>query len=151
MRRKLHTRAPRPAAVGLSPPGNDEGPNGAYGRAPKEQSKAEKPKSTQPKSAPQGPIRIPRHCIGCGVPTVPGALVVGIEHSVTGEIAWACKACAQRASDSDLFSQQLLACIGSGVTLPEMRDSFALYGFDMPTTDVERGRVMARVFGGPVA
>ena len=143
--------APKPADVGLRPHVNDEGPTGANGQAPREQSKAERPKSTQPKSVPQGPIRIPRHCIGCGVPAVPWAVVAGIQHPLTGEIAWACDACAQRASDSDLFYQQLLTCIGSGVTLPEMRDAFARYGFDLPTTDAERARVMARVFGDPVA
>ena len=120
MRRKpIHTRAqrayravpivhaPRPAAHGLSPSGNDKGPTGANGQAPKEQSEADDSKFThrQP-DAQHTPI-----CAACGVP-------VHSPNLAPGDIS-VCNACSTHVVGDPGTLAMLWACHDKGLTLAQ--------------------------------
>ena len=100
-------RAPRPAAVGLSPPGNDEGPTGANGQAFKEQSKSDDPKFTHRQTdAQHTPI-----CAAWGVP-------VHSPNFATGDIS-VCNACSPHVDGDPGTLAILWACHDKGLTLAQ--------------------------------
>ena len=132
--------APKPADVGLSPPGNDEGPTGANGQAPREQSKAEKPKSTHRQPDAQDADRLAHDvalCVGCETrrPTPTPANSRSYQCPHTDRLVWVCLNCTARAEASSVYRRLLEICARTGASLVAVSKALAHRGIaEVPTT-----------------